>query len=308
MYPTTPIILALSGGPDSVYLLHKLLRQEHRPILAHLNHKLRGGESDKDEGFVRKLGKKHRLTVEVARKNVTTYAKRHKLSVETAARQLRYAFLEKVRQKHKAQAILTAHTLDDNLETVVMNQMRSGEPTLRAQIGMRDKTGFIERPLLGTAKKNILTHLHRHRLPYRDDASNRDLRYRRNWVRHIVIPRLLKKNPALYKEFAVSRRKALKEYARLTEWAEQWFRKNPTLELEAFSKLKTDPQRFLLQHLYEKIYGSTKGLTRKHIEEVRELLIKGKTGKQKRFGENVIVKIARPHLKKFGNHGVAPVQ
>ena len=166
------LILALSGGPDSVYLLHRLLKQGHRPVLAHFNHQLRGKESDGDEQSIRQLGKKHRLTVEVARKNVATYAKRHKLSVETAARNLRYAFLEKIRQKYKASAILTAHTLDDNLETVIMNELRSTRSpkgdaisTLRAQIGMRDKNGFIERPLLNIRKKTILAHLHRHKLP-----------------------------------------------------------------------------------------------------------------------------------------------
>lgn len=299
-------ILALSGGPDSVYLLYQLLKKGEKPILAHLNHKLRGEESDQDERFIRELAKKHHLTVEVKRKNVAAYAKQHKLSLETAGRKLRYDFLEKIRQKYQAKApkktvtILTAHTLDDNLETVIMNELRRSKNSLsqrtnpfRAQIGMRKKCGFIERPLLNIRKKTILAYLQRHRLPYRTDSSNRDLRYRRNWIRRILIPRLITKNPHLYKEFTAARKKTLHAYEKKTQWAESWFKKNTDFPLAPFKKLAINRQMFLLQHLYEKTYGSTVGLTTAQLEEVHRLLIATKTGKQKKFGPQFTMWIKR---------------
>ncbi len=313
MKPT--LILALSGGPDSVYLLHKLLKQDRRPILAHLNHRLRGKDSNGDERFVRQLGKKYGLKVEVERHDVAAYAKRHKLSIETAARQLRYAFLEKIRQKYQASTprkkaiILTAHTLDDNLETVIMNELRrsknsrsKGANPFRGQIGMRKKCGFIQRPLLDICKKTILAHLRRQRLPYRTDASNYDLSYRRNWIRHVLIPRFTDKNPHLYKEFAAARKKALRTYEKHTQTAEDWLKKNGehtppkipiAFSLAPFKKLSNDRQMFLLQHLYEKTYGSTVGLTTAQLEEVHRLLIAAKTGKQKKFGPHFTMWIKR---------------
>lgn len=303
-------IIAISGGPDSIYLLHKLLKNRERPILAHLNHKLRGSESDLDEKFIQNLAKKHDLTLEVSSQNVRLHAKLHKIGIETAARNLRYAFLEKIRKKHNATKILTAHTLDDNLETVIMNKLRASKKndfkTLRAQIGMRDKSGFIERPLLNTQKKTILKYLKKHQIPYRLDTSNNDLRYRRNWVRHVLIPRLVKKNPNLYREFAAQRKNALLEYDKLAKWAKNWLNpRHACVFLKQFTKLSRKRQNFLLQHLYEKTYGSTQDLNHAQLKEVRQLLLTAKTGKQKRFGKNLIIKIEYGKAKIESIHGVS---
>lgn len=284
-------ILACSGGTDSVYLLHRLIEQGRRPIVAHFNHRLRGPESEGDEMFVRTLAKQNGLQCEVGRANVSAWAKTHKKSLEEAGRILRYRFFEKIRQKHHATAILTAHHLNDNLETVLMNQERGAN--LKGQIGMLEKNGWIERPLLNTTKEEILLYLKEHQLPHREDASNADTRFRRNHVRHHVIPALLKKNPRLLQDFKKTRVEALKKYTALKHHAVGWFSHQLAhrFAVKDFIKCSKPFQSFLLQHLYETTYGSTQGLTSKQVEEVHTLILSNHTGKQKRFGKKIVMRI-----------------
>ncbi|MDP2624657.1 MAG: tRNA lysidine(34) synthetase TilS, partial [Candidatus Peregrinibacteria bacterium] len=191
------LILAISGGPDSVYLLHKLLSEGQRPVLAHFNHQLRGTDSDEDEKFVRELAQTHQLPCEIGTKDVKEWAENHKKSLEEAGRTLRYEFFEKIRQKHRANWILTAHHLNDNLETVLMNEMRGCK--LRGQIGIQEHAPerHLWRPILNTPKSKILSYLKKNQLPYRTDATNTDTRFLRNHIRHNIIPSLLKENPNL---------------------------------------------------------------------------------------------------------------
>ena len=281
---TEPPILALSGGPDSVYLLHHLLKQGTRPILAHFNHQLRGTDSDRDEQFVRELANQHQLLLEIDTHDVASYARPHKLSIETAARHLRYEFLERVRLKHHSDHILTAHHLDDNLETVLMNRLRGAH--LRGEIGMREQNGAIHRPLLNITKKEILAYLHQHNIPYCHDATNQDTQFHRNWIRHILIPELLKKNPSLLHDFQKDRHIALATYQKYSDWAEQWLSQNP-LSSTTFASLETHQQQFLLQHLYNKEHGSTHGLTTSHLNDVLTWILNGRTGTHKKFGQKI---------------------
>lgn len=290
------LILACSGGPDSVYLLYQLLKKGIRPIVAHLNHQLRGAASEKDEAFVREIAKQNQLRCEVKHCDVKIWAKRNKKSIEEAGRILRYHFLERVRQKHQAQWIVTAHQLNDNLETVLMNQERGSR--LRGEIGMReyDPTRHLWRPLLNTPKDKILVYLHRHRIPYRIDTSNEDPHFLRNRIRNKVIPSLLKKNAHLLEKFKKDRAKAIRLYTQRSQKAKQWFGgEYKTFKIKPFLKEKSDFQRFLLVHFYETLYGSTYELKSKYIEEILGLLQKHHTGKEKKFGKLWKVSIQRGH-------------
>lgn len=308
------LILAISGGPDSVYLLYKLLKKGQHPILAHFNHKLRNKESDADEIFVKKLTQQHHLTCETESADVKKWAKIHKKSLEEAGRILRYEFLERVRQKHNAKTILTAHTLNDNLETVLLNKARGCG--LKGLIGMQSKNGFLHRPLLNTHKKTILAFLDREKIPYRIDASNKDITFTRNRIRLVTIPKLLKKNPHLFKDFQNERRQALQQYKALQKETISWLNTHEALakcappdfspafsfSTQSFLKLPQEKRHFLLHYLYEHFYKSTYNLSRTLILEIEKLIQNDRTGKTKKFGPEVKVETAyhQVHFKILG--------
>ena len=184
------VIVACSGGPDSVallYLMNKLafgLKLEL--IVAHFNHKLRGGESDGDEKFVQELSKK------LNTKFVSVSA-RGKIGNEEQAREQRYSFLEKAREEEGAKIIVVGHNLDDLAETALFNLIRGAG--IRGLYSLRSKRGNIVRPLLFAEKKQILTYLAESKIGFRTDESNNSLVYTRNIMRHSILPEIKKINP-----------------------------------------------------------------------------------------------------------------
>lgn len=257
-------ILAFSGGPDSVYLLHKLLKKGDKPVLAHLNHGLRGKESDQDEEFCRKIAKKYGLIFETEKVSLTGSG------IEEKARNARYKFLEKIRRKYKAKKILTAHHLNDNIETVLLNFIRG--TGLNGMTGI--KSDKIERPLLNTAKDEILTYLKKHRIKYRKDSSNLDTKFSRNFIRHEVIPQLKKLNPNLEKTFT----KNLNNFKQLQDFLNE---ESPdSITVAEFKRLHPAIQANTIL----KLTGTTEGISQKALEETRKLILSGKTGKKKTLG------------------------
>lgn len=201
-----PILLAVSGGPDSVMMLDffaKLARLRRLNLaVAHLNHKLRGADSDRDEAFVKKLGAAYGLPVFTAKADVPAAARRQKLSVEHAARRSRYDFLAKLALKNKFPLVATAHHADDHTETVLLNLLRGTEPKGLLGIPVKrplhkkgGKTVYVIRPLLAVTRKEILAYLELNSLPSRKDKSNDDEKYTRNWLRKTVLPLIIKKQP-----------------------------------------------------------------------------------------------------------------
>ncbi len=192
--PEGKSLLGISGGRDSVALLHLLLAAGHRDlILCHLHHGLRGAESDADAEFVRQLAQKHRLPCEIAKSNVKAAAKRHGLSIETAARAARHAFFLRMAGRHRTHTVLLAHHADDQAETILGNILRGSG--LDGLSGMQLETTLdngltLLRPLLHTRRTDIDHHIATHSLPYRDDSSNTSPDHRRNRLRHEALPLL----------------------------------------------------------------------------------------------------------------------
>ncbi|MEA1909755.1 MAG: tRNA lysidine(34) synthetase TilS [Patescibacteria group bacterium] len=190
------IIVAVSGGPDSVALLYTLMHEvaQHgwELVVAHFDHQLRVG-SKKDSEFVKDLAKSLGFKFVSNKKDVKSYAKKNKLTTEEAARDLRYEFLKEASKRYKAKAIALAHTADDQVETVVLNWLRGG--LVRALSGMQEWDGQLWRPFLKTYKKDILAFLKAYKIIYREDKSNQDQQYTRNRVRKQVLPVLGKVNP-----------------------------------------------------------------------------------------------------------------
>jgi tRNA(Ile)-lysidine synthase len=220
---------AVSGGADSVGLLRILL--ELRPELGivlfvvHLNHKLRGEESDADERFVRDLAAAHGVEIVCQSRDASAYAAGKKLSLEAAAREVRYEFFREV--LGDLDRIATAHTLDDQAETVSMKLARGagtrGLAGIYPEIAIphsafstQHSAKAIVRPLLGVRRERLIEYLGEIGQAWREDSSNRDLRYTRNRVRHGILPRLEENvNPAV--------REALAEAAEIARGEEEYW-------------------------------------------------------------------------------------
>lgn len=186
------VLCALSGGKDSVYMLHKLLAlREARAlqlVCAHFDHSLRGSESDRDRLFTEALCRSLGLECHTGKADVAAFASDNGLGIEEAARRLRYEFLEETARKTGAERIATAHTADDNIETLLINLMRGSG--LAGLGGIPPVRGQIVRPLLRTRSAEILRFLHENKISYVEDSSNAGDDYTRNRLRHHVIPAL----------------------------------------------------------------------------------------------------------------------
>jgi len=204
-------LVALSGGPDSVALL--LVLQELRDRLsldlsaAHLNHQLRGEESEQDEQFVQDLCRKLAIPIEVRRVDTRQAVRESGENLESCARRLRYDFLFEVAGRQESR-VATGHTLNDQAETFLMKLVRGSGPAglsgispLRVNWMGTPGTSLsvtVVRPLLGTLRQDVLDYLEDQNQTYRIDSSNQDLSRDRNWVRHRLIPLLQERlNPAL---------------------------------------------------------------------------------------------------------------
>jgi tRNA(Ile)-lysidine synthase len=189
------IIVGVSGGTDSVVLLHILLSLGYDCIIAHCNFHLRKEESDRDELFVRNLAKELKVPSCFIDFETTKYAEDHRISIEMAARDLRYAWFYELLYHHDAQAIAVAHHLDDSIETMLMNLVRG--TGLKGLTGIQPRNHKVIRPLLCCSRLEIETYLVRHDLDHIEDSSNASVDYHRNKFRNEVFPLLEEINPSV---------------------------------------------------------------------------------------------------------------
>lgn len=189
------VIVACSGGADSIFLLHILCHLGYDCIAAHCNFHLRGEESDRDENFVKEFCKKENIELTIKSFDTTAYAKDNKQSIEMAARELRYNWFEEVRKKFNASAIAVAHHSDDSIETILLNLLRG--TGLKGICGIRPKNGYIVRPLLCVSRAEIEEYLKEHDIQYITDSTNLENEYTRNKIRNIVMPILREINPQI---------------------------------------------------------------------------------------------------------------
>ena len=193
--PGERILLAVSGGIDSMVMAHLFLQLGYQTGIAHCNFSLRAKESDKDEQSVRKYAGDHNIPFFTIRFETKTYAKKNGLSVQMAARELRYAWFEEIRRENKYDSIAVAHNLNDNIETLIINLTRG--TGLAGMSGMRLVNNRIIRPLLFASRQDIITCCNQYDITYREDKSNADTKYTRNKIRHLVIPVLKEINPSI---------------------------------------------------------------------------------------------------------------
>lgn len=195
LQPGRPVIVGLSGGADSVALLHVLTLLGYPCVAAHCNFRLRADESDTDEAFARQTAETLGLSFHRTDFDTADYACRHGISVEMAARALRYRWFETLRSEIDAQAVAVAHHRDDNVETILLNLIRG--TGIRGLCGMSPRNGHIVRPLLAVERNQILRWLAARGLTYRTDSSNASDTYRRNFIRLRLLPLMEQLNPSV---------------------------------------------------------------------------------------------------------------
>jgi len=192
-------LVGVSGGRDSVALLHRLVNFDYEKlIVCHLNHQLRGRMSDADARLVKSLAGKYELYFELGAADVRALAKKKKISIETAAREARYKFFVKTARRRKCKTIFLAHHADDLVETFLINLFRGAGSTGLAgirEISTRRIDKFeltIVRPFLHVWREEISDYVREHGLRFREDATNKNLDPLRNRIRHQIIPYLEK--------------------------------------------------------------------------------------------------------------------
>ena len=189
------VIVGVSGGADSMALLHILLELEYDCVIAHCNFHLRMEESDNDLAFVRNFARSMKVPFYSIDFETTKYASDHHISIEMAARDLRYAWFYELLQKHDAQAIAVAHHADDSIETLLMNLVRG--TGLRGLTGIAPRNEKVVRPLLCCTRNEIENYIIQYNLEHITDSSNATLDYQRNKFRNVVLPLLEEINPSV---------------------------------------------------------------------------------------------------------------
>ena len=189
------VLVALSGGADSVALLRVLIDLGYTCECAHCNFHLRGEESDRDEQFVRSLCQEHQIPLHVKHFETESYAKEKQISIEMAARELRYAWFEELRKETKANVIAVAHHRDDSVETFLLNLIRG--TGINGLKGIQVKNGNIVRPLLETSREDILNYLVFLNQDYVTDSTNFQDEYMRNKIRLNILPMMKEMNPSI---------------------------------------------------------------------------------------------------------------
>jgi tRNA(Ile)-lysidine synthase len=295
------VAAAVSGGADSVALLRVLLelRSELGIVLAvaHFNHGLRGGQSDADEAFVAELARKHGLDFFAGHGNVLDHAFTSKLSIEAAGRELRYRWFAQLAGQQRLDSIATAHTLDDQAETVLLKFLR-GAGT-RGLAGIYpvtvvggDKEARIVRPLLGVSREDVENYLESLAQSWREDESNLDHHFLRNRLRHELLP-------LLERDYNPKIRRLLNDVANTSRAEEDYWQELAEREAAA----RTDPDRFSLEGFAQlpvalqrrvlKRFAESEGVTLDfaHVEKLRRCAL-GERTRAELPGGRVVVRRA----------------
>jgi tRNA(Ile)-lysidine synthase len=293
------LLIAVSGGPDSMVLLHTLwhLREPLalKLCVAHLNHQMRPSATE-DALFVETTA--HDLGIRCVCKtiDVPTYQRQHKLSREDAARQVRYTFLRATAAQLGADRIAVGHTADDQAETVLLHLLRGSG--LRGLCGMPPVRAPIIRPLIRVLRRDVLAYVRTHRLPCREDPTNYQRRYTRNRIRLDLLPVLQQcYNPRLVQALCNTAQLLADDEAALQAVSRQHFlsaRLPSTLEqiqvkIDALTPLPPTLQRRVLREALHEIMGSLQGITSTHIAAILVLLRAGAGHKWLQLPQGVVV-------------------
>lgn len=285
------LLVAVSGGPDSVCLLHILagLSEELGIELqvAHLDHRLRGAESEEDALYVSRLAGQMGIPATIQARDVNEYRRQHRLSPEEAAREVRYTFLAEVAGSIGADCVATGHTADDNAETILMHLIRgAGTRGLtglqpRSQWRSLENSLTIIRPLLPVSRQETEDYCNKYQLEPRTDSSNLSMSPLRNKIRHQLVPLLESYNPRIKEALLRTARIAGDDLAALDGEGDRWWDSiaekgdgTVVLDKEKLLGLPAGFQRLLLRRAIKEIAGDLKDVESIHIEAMMGALSK----------------------------------
>ena len=286
-----PLLVAVSGGQDSVCLLHVLAKLQSqlktKLHVAHLNHQLRGAESKADAQYVSDLAHRLGIPATIEQRDVKAYQVRERVSLEEAAREVRYTFLAEVAKSIGTDRVAVGHTSDDHIETVLMHLIRGtgtrGLRGLQPISRWQSSTSHlpIVRPLLEVSREETASYCHEHQLMPRVDASNLSLSPLRNRIRHQLLPLLRSYNPGMVEALLRTARIAADDLAFLDRetaglWGKIAQRQENTIVLDRarFLELPSALKRHLLRAAIEALLGNLKDIEARHIEEIMDTLTK----------------------------------
>ncbi|MGA2986633.1 MAG: tRNA lysidine(34) synthetase TilS [Terriglobia bacterium] len=282
--------VAVSGGPDSVLLLHfmhTLAREAGLTLAAvHFNHRLRGTESDGDEASVRELAGSLQMEYLRSEADVGGAARERRGNLEAVARELRYRFFFSLIDQGRLDCVATAHTANDQAETVLMRLLRgTGTRGLGGIYPVLE--GKVVRPFLGLTRAEVMQEIAARRLPYRVDSSNLDTRLRRNKIRRELLPLLAKEyNPEIIPLLNQLADRARDDEASLERWARDrahpWRRREGREEripIRALLEFPPALARRVLRQMVQMVRGSSPGLAHSHIESLRRFAAEAQSGK-----------------------------
>jgi len=274
--PGDKILLAVSGGLDSMVMLHLFIAKKAKIAVAHCNFKLRGKESDADERFVKLFCEKNSIPFYSTKFETKKYANKNQVSIQMAARNLRYEWFEKLRKKISANYISTAHHKTDVTETMLINLLRG--TGISGLHGIYPKKNKLIRPLLFSTRSELEEFATANKITFREDKSNASTDYVRNQLRHWVLPQLAKINPEYEQQFYASSQNINQSellYRQLIQEKQNTLQQLTKTDIR-FSLVNLKKLNPLPTYLYEflKCYDFTAAV----CTEISEA-IKGKTGK-----------------------------
>jgi len=281
------VLLCVSGGPDSVAMLYlfKALAAGMRLklFIGHVNHALRAEESDKDESYVELLGNHQKMPVFIHRQDTKKFAKKNRFSIEDSARRLRYKFFRELADKLDIDVIATAHTKDDQAETVIMRLLRG--TGLKGLRGIPTKSAFgralLIRPMIEVSRKEIEAYLKKKKLTPRIDRSNSDVKFFRNKIRLRLLPLIEKDYSPGIKNLLLTLVDLLdKDYEYLElkhkEDFKGVFKKNAkgiiTLRSAGFSRLHPSAKRAVVRSIMQDLCNGLEGIDYRHWKEIESLI------------------------------------
>lgn len=291
------VVAGISGGPDSIFLLELLKKLPIKIIAAHVNHQLRK-ESAEDEEFVKKLCNSPSIVFAPLTSDIKSLSQKSKQGLEETGRKIRYDFFNKLAKKYQAKFIITAHHADDNLETIILNFARGA--SLQGLAGMQEietpttSTTSLLRPLLTISKKEIIDFLRFNKLKFRVDKSNNSLVYKRNFIRHKIIPLLKEINPSISSTLSKNTENLREINEFLKSSAKDWLKKNSLdsslkkFDAKNFRTLSPALQKNILLQLHTHHAGNTQNIQSSNIEETLTLINKNIGNKKKKFGKLTI--------------------
>lgn len=297
--PGEKVIVAFSGGADSMALLDILANLPDFPlelVLAHMNHQLRGDESDGDELFARSVAGKFALQLEISRVDVAAFAQAKGLSLEEAGREARRSFFLKVAKKHSADAVALGHHRDDQAETVLMRLVRGAAGSGLTGICPKKSDSVFVRPLLCLERAGIEAYLRKGALLWREDSSNSDIKFLRNRIRHELLPQLRSYNPGIV-ELLNQTAQALAADEELLDLIAGRAFSSMVLSSPAEVRINLDmllnePQA-LRKRLYRKAIAAFKGdlkrISAQHLADIDRLAVGGKGSGRLSLPAGVIV-------------------